>query len=135
MLTSDKKLKKDESFLFDSIDTDSSDTIHRKLLKYILGLSKASPNLAVYGETEEVPISFKGHRLMLSYWNRLTNLPDQSLAKKVYPENVSLRTNWLLTIEKLLKIFNLIGVPEGKFRATSKFPLWYPNQIKNFKKF
>ena len=64
--------------------------------------------MAVYGETGEVPLSLKGYGLMLNYWNRLTNLPDKSLAKKALKENIKLRTNWILTIEKLVRTFNLI---------------------------
>ena len=35
------------------------------------------------------------------------NLPDVTLAKKALIENVRLRTNWMLTIEKLIDCFNL----------------------------
>ena len=68
--------------IYDNIDTSKTDLIHRKLLKNILGVSKSCPNLAIYGETGEIPLSLKGYRLMLSYWNRLRNLPDENLAKK-----------------------------------------------------
>ena len=104
--------KKIENFtevgLFNDTNECKTDLIHRRLLKYILGVSKSCPNIAVYGETGEVPLSLKGYRLMINYWNRLTNLPDKSLAKKALIENVNLRTNWILTIENLVKTFNLI---------------------------
>ena len=35
-------------------------------------------------------------------------------------ENVNLRTNWILTIEKLVKTFKLIEVPDIKFTNTAK---------------
>ena len=34
---------------------------HRKLLKFVLGVSKSCPNLAIYGETGETPISLKSY--------------------------------------------------------------------------
>ena len=118
----DKKLK-----LFNNIDIfnytneSKTDVIHRKLLKYILGVSKSCPNMAVYGETGEIPLSLKGYRLMLDYWNRLTHLPDKSLAKKALRENVNLRTNWILTIEKLVKTFNLSEASNMRtFKKTTK---------------
>ena len=39
---------------------------------------------------------------MLNFWQRVTNLPDTSLTKKALLENITLRTNWIITIEKLL---------------------------------
>ena len=57
---------------------------------------------------------------MLDYWKRLTNLPDESLAKKALKENVNLRTNWILTIEKLLRTFNLLECTNKQFKTASK---------------
>ena len=115
----DKKLKKfDMADLFNDTNNSKTDVFHRKLLKCILGVSKSCPNLAVYGETGEIPLSIKGYRLMLTYWHRLTNMPGDSLAKKALIENVNLRTNWILTVEKLLKCFNLI---EADFSNINKF--------------
>ena len=73
-------------------DTSGSkvDVIHRKLLKFILGVSKSCPNLTMYGETGEVPLSLKGYRLTLNYWHKLSTLPDTYLVKKALLENIEL---------------------------------------------
>ena len=84
-----------------------ADILHRKFLKYILGVSKSCPNLAVYGETGEIPLSVKGFRLLINFWHRVTNLSDSTLAKKAFLENITLRTNWIKTVEKLLGCFRL----------------------------
>ena len=81
--------------------------IHRKFLKYILGVTKSCPNLAVMGETGEIPLLLKGYKLMIQYWHRVTNLPDRNLAKTALLENINLKTNWITTIEKLINTFNL----------------------------
>ena len=39
--------------------------------------------------------------------HRITNLPDNTLVKKALLENIGLRTNWIMTIEKLIDCFNL----------------------------
>ena len=83
------------------------DLIHRKLLKFILGVSKSSPCLAIYGDTGEVPVSLKSYRLALNFWHRVSNLPDKYLVKKALLENIELRTNWIITVEKLINRFNL----------------------------
>ena len=104
----DKGLEKfDKNFIFAEISTSKIDITHRKLLKYVLGLSRSCPNLALYGETAEIPISMKSYRLTLNYWHRVSNLPNTSLAKKALLENIDLRTNWVKTIEKLINVFNL----------------------------
>ena len=101
---------------FNKTEKAKADVLHRKLLKYVLGVSKTCHNLAVYGDTGEIPLSLKGHRLMLNYWKRLTSLPDRSLAKKALIENANIRTNWIVTIEKLLRCYKLTHVPEKKFK-------------------
>ena len=98
----------------------TADIVHRKLLKYVLGVTKTCHNLATYGETGEIPISLKGYRLMLNYWKRVSVLPERSLAKKALIENANIRTNWIVTIEKLLRCFRLTHVPGKKFKDTSK---------------
>ena len=52
------------------------DVTHRKILKHILAVYKACPN--IYGETSKIPLCLKGYRLILNYWKRLTNLPEKS---------------------------------------------------------
>ena len=130
--------KKIQNFSTTSIFTDISDTkadiLHRKFLKYILGISKSCPNLAVYGETGEIPLSLKGFRLLVNFWHRVNNLPNNTLAKKALLENISLRTNWIETVEKLLVFFTLTDAIDNtllfKRRANSftqvKFTdFWY----------
>ena len=120
---SDKKIQNfNTNSLYSNISTSKTDLVHRKLLKFILGVSKSSPNLAIYGETGEHPLSYKGYRLTLNFWHRVTNLPDTALVKKAMLENIGLRTNWIMTIEKLINHFNLadkIGNHES-FKKTTK---------------
>ena len=118
--------KKIESVATDSIFADiadsKTDTLHRKFLKYILGVSKSCPNVAVYGETGEIPLSLKGYGLLLNYWYRISHLHDDTLVKIALKENVKLRTNWILTVENLIRYFNLsdtIDTP-GRFKKFTK---------------
>ena len=89
--------------------------------------------MAVYGDTGEIPLSLKGYRLMLNYWKRLCTLPEKSLAKKALIENANIRTNWIKTIEKLVRNFRLIEIPPKKFKDTTKIriPEYFKAQWKN----
>ena len=89
--------------------------------------------MAIYGDTCEIPLSLKGYRLMLNYWKRLSSLPERSLAKKALIENANIRTNWIKTIEKLLRCLKLLGVPSKKFKEATKtvIPAYFETNWKN----
>ena len=59
---------------------------------------------------------------MLDFWNRLNTLPETNLAKKALKENINIRTNLLMMIEKLLHTFNLTEITGNnqKFKLASK---------------
>ena len=80
----DNKIKKftKENF-WKGIMEDKASMVQRKFLKYIMGVTRTCPNAAVMGDTGEVPLILKGYRLMIQYWNRITNLPDETLVKQV----------------------------------------------------
>ena len=114
--------KYDNDFIYSKTTTSKIDITHRKLLKFIIGVSKTSPSLAIYGDTGDIPISLKRYRLTLNFWHRVTNLPNSSLVKKALLENIDLRTNWIITIEKLintLKLSDKIG-NHTKFKNATK---------------
>ena len=78
--------------------------------------------MGIYGDTGEIPLSIKGYRLMVDYWKRLNTLPEPNLAKKALMENINIRTNWIMTIEKLLKTFSLTEATgsDTQFKRASK---------------
>ena len=69
------------------------------------------------GGTNELPLMLKGYTLMLKYWYRLTFLPNDKLVKMALLENIQLRTNWIITIEKLINSFQL----SDSIQSISKF--------------
>ena len=123
-ILSDKQLQNfNNNTIMDDTSGSKVDITHRKLLKFILGVSKSCTNLTLYGETGEVPLSLKGYRLTLNYWHKLSTLPDTYLVKKALLENIELHTNWIITIEKLISCFNLadkIG-NHDKFKKVTKY--------------
>ena len=103
--------KKLRNFSLDNFLRETNDAkaniLHRKFLKYVLGVTKSCPTLAIMGDTGEIPLVLKGFRLMLQYWYRISNLPNDTLVKRALLENIDIRTNWIVTIEKLINGFNL----------------------------
>ena len=105
---SDRKL---EFFTEDKVLKDNNDShinnIHKKFLKYVLGVNKSSPNISVMGKTGEIPLSIKAYILMINFWHRIRELPQEALAKKALLDNVNFRTNWIRTLEKLMNTFEI----------------------------
>ena len=61
--------------------------------------------------------------MTLNYWHRVTNMNNDALVKIALLENISLRTNWIMTIEKLVNTLNLadkIGNPNKFKRVTQE---------------
>ena len=118
--------KKIRNFSLNTLLTETKDAkaniLHRKFLKYVLGVTKSCPNVAVMGETGKIPLILKGYRLMLQYWHRINNLPDETFVKKALLENIDIRSNWIATIEKLISCFNLSDSTQNasKLRCDAK---------------
>ena len=56
----DKEIEKFSSeTLLNKIATGKIDIVHRKFLKYVLGTSPSCPNMAMYGDTNEHPLTMK----------------------------------------------------------------------------
>ena len=95
--------------------------MHRKLLRYLLGVNKSSPNIALYGDTGEIPLTIKGFTLMVNFWHHVNELPETSFSSLALKENIEIRTNWVKTIEKIINIFNLAQhVDSPAFKYASK---------------
>ena len=112
----------DDQYIFKKTERSGADIVHRKLLKFVLGMSETCHSMAIYGDTCEVPLSLKGYRLMLNYWKRLTSLPERSLAKKALIENANIRSNWIKTILKT--ILKTIANSYEKIQTRNK--VFYP---------
>ena len=58
---------------------------------------------------------------MINFWHRVTNLPETTLVKKALLENIHLRTNWIITVEKLLGDLSLTGdIDNGTYEFKTK---------------
>ena len=108
-------------------------------MKFVLGVSASTPTLAIHGETGEIPLSLKMYRLALNFWHRVTSLPGTSLSKIALRENIEMRSNWIITIEKLigtLKLADKTGNVHA-FQKATKLALeqgyieWWGRELKD----
>ena len=67
------------------------------------------------------PLTLKAFQLMINFSHRVTNLPETALVKKALLENIDLRTNWIITVEKLLGNLPLTGyIDNGTYEFKTK---------------
>ena len=53
------------------IKAEEIEKVHRKFIKFALGLPSSAANLAVYGEIGRTPLDVRRNVLMVKYWLRL----------------------------------------------------------------
>ena len=64
---------------------------------------------------------------MLKFWNRIRHMDDETLVKKAYLENISMKTNWCKTIQILNSTQNL----HTRQHTCNEFPQIAKKNIKN----
>ena len=77
--------------------------IQLKYLKYILGVRKQTPSLAVYGETGRFPLHIRQQIRMITYWAKLEKMPESNILAKCLIIQKSLKNNWYD------KMFNILS--------------------------
>ena len=63
---------------------------------------------------------FDGLYIDVELLEKVMHITGQISSKKALIENVNIRTNWIKTIEKLFRNFNLIETPSKKVKDTTK---------------
>ena len=136
-----KKCKNNHSRIYQKSTLALPSVSQLKFLKFILGVTTQCPTMAVLGETAQIPLMLKGYLRMLTYWDRLRDLDDNSLVKMAYLENVAMNTNWCQTIQVLNCSQglhnNLPNPPNTKFKTVAKkrikdnFENFWRNRIDN----
>ena len=82
-------------------------TTQLKFTKFILGVGKQTPNMAVLGEAATLPLLLRAPIIMLRFWDRIRNMEDNTLVKLAYKENLQRNSTWCKTIQALNTTFQL----------------------------
>ena len=81
---------------------------HRKCLKHILKVNKSTANAIIYGETGRYKMDLPINKRIISFWNCLKNDKGKianmifKFTKKVFNQNLSLKSKWLLKVKSIL---------------------------------
>jgi len=80
------------------------DTIQNRAIRFFLGIHRFAPNLAVNGDAGWVSSTTRRRIEMLRFWNRVVDMSDSRLTKKVFMWDYSRRGskgNWNSDVYKL----------------------------------
>ena len=117
-----EKCKQGSSNVYDLAMQSPMTTTQLKFTKFILGLGKQTPNMAVFGEAAVLPLLLRAHIAMLKFWNRIKNMEDTTLVKLAYKENLETNSTWCKSIQILNTSFNL--------HTRDWSPVEFPNAVK-----
>ena len=79
------------------------DTIQNRAIRFFMGVHRFSPNLAINGDMGWVSCNTRRKVEMIRYWNRLQNMPDTSITKRVFIwDKRFARHNWSSNIKQII---------------------------------
>ena len=84
----------------------SHEQVHLRHLKYLLGISKRSSNLASWGETGRFPLVFESIKLSIDYFKRVMNLSPSLLVRAAMNEQIRLQLSWFSNVKDLIECFS-----------------------------
>ena len=134
-----ERLKNGTSNVFEAATIANITTTQLKFLKFILGVGKQTPNMAVLGEAATIPLHMRAQISMLKFWNRIRHMNDDVLVKLAYKENVESNSLWCKSIQVLNTSYQLHSRDwteiefhnEIKKTLTSSFTNYWRNRIDN----
>lgn len=96
--------------IFDNNENKQIESVHLKCIKIILGVSKASSHLALYGETGRFPLFIRQQIKVFKYWSRLVAMSNNTLTKKAYNMLLDLHNlgfkSWVSHVHDMLHSYN-----------------------------
>ena len=81
---------------------DSLEKVQLKFLRRALGVGRTTPNLALYGDTNKLPLLVRQRYMFLKYWARLTQMPEGSVLSNIYAEHRKLDTPYMKKVKSTL---------------------------------
>jgi hypothetical protein len=93
-------------------------TVQNRAMKIFLGVNNFTPTDAIIGELGWTTCRIRRKILMLKYWNRLINMPDSRLTKRIFYEDYNnCKFNWSFEVKLIAQEINMIN----EFTTRSNF--------------
>lgn len=86
------------------------DMIQNRAMRFYLGVHKFVPNVALTAEMAWLKPIYCRYLCILRFWNRLMNMNDSRLTKKIFIEDYRIcKNNWCANVQK---VFDKLGLDE-----------------------
>ena len=104
-----ESIRQNKISLLDHLNNSYSSVLHQRFLKFVLGVNKSCTNMATLGELGEFPLQLNGIIALLSFWHRISQMPEDTFVKQAY--NISqegdCQSEWIATVKFLLEYLNI----------------------------
>jgi len=105
-------------------------------MRYFLGVHRFTPVLGMIGDTGWIPSVYRRWLTMIRYWNKLVQMDDHRITKKVFIADYNSHTeknNWTQDLKKILSTIGLANNFENKTvvnlsQAKDQIHLYYANK-------
>jgi hypothetical protein len=86
------------------------DTIQNRAIRSFLGVHKHASNLAINGDTGWQAPTMRHHLNMLRLWDRLVEMPDDRITKKVFLWDYAHSHGWCSDVKRVFEQLNLLDL-------------------------
>ena len=90
-------------------DYSDIDSVQNRSIRYFLGVHRFAPKLAINGDVGWMPSTERRWYNMLRYWNRLVNMDDSRICKKVFLWDYNIcHNNWSSEVRDIMTKIGII---------------------------
>ena len=91
-----------------ALNVSKNDHVYHRALRYFFGVHRFATVIALYGDSGWLPSVYKRMITIIRFWNRLLNMPDHRLTKKVFIYDYEkCINNWSSDVKNVLTMLSL----------------------------
>ena len=94
--------------------------LHLMFCKYILGVNKSTSNTSVRRELGRLPLILSSFIIIIKYWSHILSKPNDSLLFQTYLTEKENNTEWIKSLQLILKICDLESYWETQTPVTEQ---------------
>ena len=92
----------------------SIDCVQNRAMRYFLGLHRFTPTLAMTVDTGWIPSMYRRWTTMIHFWNRILNVGNDRLLRRIFEEEYRLNNNWCSEVRSIMSSLELDEYFENK---------------------
>ena len=102
-----ESLKQNKISLLGHMNNSYTSILHQRFLKFVLGVNRSCTNMATLGELGEFPVQLHGYVALLSFWHRISQMPEEKQAYDYSINSESSQSEWVATVKFLTQYLHM----------------------------